>query len=337
MQDILIEVINLSKQFEGAQKPVLANLNFKIYRGQHICVLGESGSGKTTLLNILSGFADPSSGDVYFEGEKLKGPSVQLIPGHEDIRLVHQHYGLDPNLNVYDNLKHKLLAYKEDYREKQIDKLLSFFLLKRLAKQRIEVLSGGEKQRLAMARAMATKPGLLLMDEPFSNIDLPLKLQLRGNLRQLISKDEMTTISVSHDFQDGFFLSDRVLVLSGGKILQDASPAELIANPVHEKVAKLLGARNIFGVEDNADFWELQGIKPPNDRLCWVKENMIRLKRSGKGYPMEIVDQVFLGDVTEFSLLDAKNQTWIVRLNGKDFRFGQKVMLALLPNAVCFF
>lgn len=246
----ILKVSDVSKQYEEKSQPAVQHIHFTLEKGQILTLTGESGSGKTTLLKIIAGLIEADQGKVYLNGEWVKGPSRRLVPGHPDIKMVHQHYELSPNLNVRQNIMRILSAYVKEYQEERAAELLEICKLSHLHAHYPRELSGGERQRVALARALAEEPVLLLMDEPFSNIDLSLKSHLKHEILSILEELDITTIMVSHDPQDALSMSDQVAVMHQGKLLQMASPEEIYRQPTNTYVAQLFGPCNLLSQQE---------------------------------------------------------------------------------------
>lgn len=241
-----LEVRNIDKQFSGREKPVLVSVSLDLQEGEIAGLVGGSGSGKTTLLRIIAGLEEPQEGTIYFRGKKVAGPSETLVPGHPEIRLVHQHFELAHRLPVFDNVSQKLRHLPRDEQKERTMELLQVCRLSHLADKYVEELSGGEKQRLALARALAEEPELLLLDEPFSNLDPELKEAIRHDLFGYIREQRLAAILVSHDPKDALSLADKIWVLDQGKLVQAGNPQEVYYQAVSPKVASLFGSINLF-------------------------------------------------------------------------------------------
>ncbi len=246
----LLDARELSRTFEGQKEAAVSPQNLQIQEGEVVALVGGSGSGKTTLLRMLAGLEEPDSGQVLFRGIKVKGPLGQLIPGHPSIRLVHQHFELAHRLPVYDNVAQKLRHLTREEQEIETRELLAVCHLNHVSSQKVEELSGGEMQRLALARTLAEAPELLLLDEPFSNMDPVLKEEIKEELFAYIRRRAIAAIIVSHDPKDALSLVDTIWVLQNGRLLQQGTPLELYFQAVSPAVARLFGKINTFRKED---------------------------------------------------------------------------------------
>lgn len=239
---VTLRVSSLSKTF--GTTPVLSDINLQLNAGEWLGILGESGSGKSTLLRILGRFLDADQGDLFFKEELLKPVSGELIPGHDAIRLIHQEFELFPNQTVEENIAYSLRFYEAGYRSEKVAELLTTAGLDYVKKQKAKLLSGGEKQRTAIAKALAEQPDVLLLDEPFAHLDNHNKRVLGNAIETLRKQQKMSCIFVTHEAADALAWSDRIAVLRNGKIIQAGTPQEVYNQPVDSYVAELTGDIN---------------------------------------------------------------------------------------------
>ncbi len=209
---------------------------FKQRKGRNLAIAGETGSGKSNLLKIIAGLATPPAGGVYFEGAKVAGPLERLIPGQPGIAYLSQHFELWNNYHVEE-----VLSYSNDLSPAESANLYQLCHIGHLLQRRTDQLSGGERQRIALARLLVHPPRLLLLDEPFSNLDLIHKRTLKTVIRDSAAKFGITSILVSHDPRDILPWADELLVLRDGRIVQQGIPREVYSAPVDEYSAALLG------------------------------------------------------------------------------------------------
>jgi ABC-type Fe3+/spermidine/putrescine transport system ATPase subunit len=238
----MLEIHHLFKTYEG--KPLLNGISFEVGTGETVCLLGASGSGKSTLLRIIAGLEDAESGFVSFNGINL----ISTPPHLRDFGLVFQDYALFPHLNVYDNVAFGLRMRRlpSDEIAERVASSLETVNLTGFESRQVTDLSGGEQQRVALARALATRPRLLMFDEPLGALDRTLREDLLNELRRILHHTDIPAIYVTHDQEEAFAIADRVLILQGGEIVREGSPAEVWANPGSAFVAGFLGAGNIF-------------------------------------------------------------------------------------------
>ena len=243
-----IELCGVSRSY-GKGIAALNALDLCIREGERLAVLGPSGSGKTTLLRLIAGLEEPDAGTIKIGGRETRG----VPPHRRDVAMVFQNPALYPHLSVEQNLAFGLKARKVGRRDRlaKAGEIAELLGLSRLLKRRPDALSGGERQRVALGRAMARRPAVLLLDEPFSNLDDPLRASLRGELLALHRRFGSTMIHVTHDQGEAMSLGDRVAVLHEGRLMQVDSPARLYGQPAHRFVATFVGSpgMNFIDVE----------------------------------------------------------------------------------------
>lgn len=218
------------------------DLNLTIERGSFTTLLGPSGCGKTTTLRMIAGFYEPDAGDITIDGKSQKG----LPPYRRDVSIVFQDYALFPHMTVFENVSYglKLRRTPADERQKRVDRVLGFLGLDRLKKRYPHEMSGGQQQRVALARSIVMEPQVLLMDEPLSNLDAKLRIRVRAELKEIQRTLGITTIYVTHDQDEALSLSDRVAVMSDGRLQQYSDPWTLYHEPANRFVADFVGYAN---------------------------------------------------------------------------------------------
>ncbi len=242
MSQAIIKLENISKVFEG--KEALSDVNLMISEKEFVTFLGPSGCGKTTTLRIIGGFETPTTGQVFFEGI-----DISKVPAHKrQINTVFQKYALFPHLNVYENIAFGLRIKKnpKDEIDKKVKKMLSLVNLKDFEKRDINSLSGGQQQRIAIARALVNEPKILLLDEPLGALDLKLRKDMQYELKTMQQELGITFIYVTHDQEEALTMSDRIVVMSEGRIQQIGSPEDIYNEPVNSFVADFIGESNMI-------------------------------------------------------------------------------------------
>jgi len=229
---------NITKKFEN--EVVLDQVSFSIKDNELIALLGESGSGKSTLLRIIAGFENADEGSVRIEDEISSDENHFVKPENRNVGLIFQDYALFPHLTVEKNIAFGLSKSDSDSKEK-ISYLLKVFELEEVKNKKPGKISGGQQQRVAIARALAVNPILLLMDEPFSNLDQSLRLKIRKEIRKIKEEFKIPMLLVTHDPDDAMELADKIAILQDGKIVQFDSPSNLYNNPLNQYVANLFG------------------------------------------------------------------------------------------------
>lgn len=223
---------------------IFRTINLSIQKGTITGIIGVSGAGKTSLLGIMSGLLDVTEGAVYYGDKKLIGPSEKLVPGYEEVQLVNQDFALDVYHSVEENIREKVLHLPKDDQKLLIDEVLEIVELTSLKNQKAHLLSGGEQQRLALARALACEPDVLLLDEPFVHLDQQLKFGLIGYLRRLNDIRKTTIVLVSHDGAEMMGVVDDILCLKDGSIDRRDLPQKIYYHPSNYEQGVLLGILN---------------------------------------------------------------------------------------------
>ncbi|RZK61795.1 MAG: ABC transporter ATP-binding protein [Pedobacter sp.] len=244
MQDIL-SIQRVSKQYCQQPGGVL-DISFSVPKGQITAIIGESGSGKSTLLKAIYGTLKVDEGNIYLNDKRVKGPDEQLVPGHPAMRMVTQDFSLNIYAKVYDNISAMLANTDIAGKERKTREAMDQLRISHLQDKRITELSGGEQQRVAIARALVGEIDVLLLDEPFSQVDTILKKQLREDIERLARFLNITIIMVSHDPSDGLSLSDKLIVIREGQIIRQGKAKDIYHDPQYGYVAQLLGKANVI-------------------------------------------------------------------------------------------
>lgn len=277
----ILKISNLNKNF-GSLK-VLKNINLSLQKGEILSVLGESGCGKSTLLRIIADLESKDSGEIKLHD----GVAVAMM---------FQNYALFPHLNVRENIAFALHKLSKNERAKVLDELLDKFQITQIADKMIDKISGGQAQRVAFARAVANKEKLLLLDEPFANLDHQLRHTLRAELKQMIKNNRISAIMVTHDKEDAFMLSDKIALIKAGQVLDVGLPKELYFEPKSLEIASFLGQINSIKECENL----------PNEFKEWLKSKnyMFRPEQicPGNKYEAKVLNSRFLGAFYELDL-----------------------------------
>lgn len=248
--NILISLRDISVQFDDDL--ILDGINLDIHDKEFVTLLGPSGCGKTTTLRIIGGFVDPTEGNIFFDGKDITGTPPHKRP----LNTVFQRYALFPHLNVYENIEFglKISNIPKEERKKRIKEMLELVNLKGFELRRIAQLSGGQQQRVAIARALVNHPRVLLLDEPLGALDLKLRKEMQIELKKIQQQMKITFLYVTHDQEEALTMSDRVIVMNAGKILQDGSPTDIYNEPINAFVADFIGESNILDGIMHEDF-----------------------------------------------------------------------------------
>ena len=285
---MLLKVDNLSLSYDDWK--VLKGLSFNMKEGEIMCVLGESGCGKTSLLKAIRGFMDRDEGEIYFQDERVFNKSEKLVPGTKGVAIVHQDFQLEPGYSVYDNIKHHLIQYVKSYQESKTEEIIKLCGLDSLRNKTSKELSGGQKQKVALAKAMIEEPPLLLLDEPFSNLDNISKSEFKKILKNIVKELGVGLLFVTHDSKDALTFSDQIIVIQDGIVLKKGTPQELTSRPPSVYAAKLLGLINLI-TKDELEILKLD--VPENKPYYWIPQSSISFET---GSNFEVINEEFLGE-----------------------------------------
>ncbi len=322
---------------------ILEGLNLQIEKGELVSLLGPSGCGKTTTLRVVAGFIEPTAGNFILDGEDLT-----KVPVHKrNFGLVFQSYALFPHLSVFDNVAFglKLKKVSKEEIEKRVLNILEVCDLKGFEKRFPKQLSGGQRQRVALARALVVEPKLLLLDEPLSNLDAKLRINMRVELKRLQAKLGITTIFVTHDQEECFSISDKVAVMNGGVIEQYDTPENIYRSPKTEFVARFIGFENFidlekendhlyvakdgskFIVDNGCDKTHLKGTIRPDDIMIVENDEDVENKITGT-----VVVRTFLGKSYQYEIETPLGMI-VVNGSGDNVREPQDTMSVCLPQS----
>ena len=277
---MFLSIENLIK-FYSKDDPLIKDLNFSVNKGEFVSFIGESGSGKTTFLKCLAGLEKINSGKITLNNRVLDDKTTFVKPNHRKIGFIFQDYPLFPHLSVLENLKINL---DEQY-EKNIKYYVELTGLDNLLNRYPHELSGGEQQRVCITRALIREPDLLLMDEPFSNLDVSIKSKIQSEVYKILKSTNTTTILVTHDIKDTFDISDRILVFKAGIVQQYDKPEEMYCNPVNCYCAKILGDLNRIHIDGKELY-----IRPEKIKIVDKSEHKIKVEKTsfiGKEYKIK--------------------------------------------------
>lgn len=260
---------------EEGGKTVLHDISFSQQEFQKIAIAGETGSGKSTLLKTIAGLVQPTSGQVQFEGEEVIGPAEKLVPGHPGIAYLSQHFELPHSLRV-----EQVLRYANALPGEEAALLYDICRVSHLLPRKTNQLSGGERQRIALARMLSTAPRLLLLDEPYSNLDTAHKNILKEVIRDISDELDITCTLISHDPHDTLSWADEILVLRDGQLQQKDTPRKIYRQPVNEYTAALFGSYNRLSDAGTKAFSGLQGLHT-DDKTMLVRPESFKLVADG--------------------------------------------------------
>lgn len=314
-----IELINVRKDFTTKTLGTITainNFNLTVKKGECFSFLGPSGCGKTTTLRMIAGFEDLTEGEIYLEGRpvSIKNKGLYVQPEERNLGMVFQAFAVWPHLNVFDNVAFPLKVQKrpKDEIKRRVDIALQQTNLTKQAKDYPSDLSGGEQQRIALARSIVVNPGILLLDEPLSNLDPKLRETMRFEIKRLQKEYNFTIIFVTHDQSEALALSDRIMVMDHGNIIQVDTPENLYNKPINLFVHNFLGESNFTEVEVRNDkvyaVGESSQSLPVNVRdiskvkTLATRPSEIELNRKS-GYKAKIVRRAILSEYTEYFVL----------------------------------
>lgn len=321
-----VEVRGVSKSYT-AGIPVLRSVSFSVPPGAVVALLGPSGCGKTTLLRTIAGLERPDEGEVSVGDRLLTSADLTVAPEHRQVGMVFQDWALFPHMTVAANVGYGL--DRAQRRTGRVEESLALVGLAGLGDRRPGTLSGGQQQRVALARALAPRPSVLLLDEPFSNLDTALRVEVRTEVHRLLGDLGVTTIFVTHDQEEAFVLGDQVAVMRSGVIEQQATPGELYARPASAWVAGFVGDANLVrGKADGSHACTPVGPVPLDEpgtgaRTVLLRPEHLRLG-AGKGATVTLVE--FYGHDTVYELALPDGATLRARTGpGTEHRRGDEV------------
>lgn len=236
----LFEASRITKDMQGRR--VVDHVSLTLSPGELLALVGESGAGKSTLLSILACLIPADSGELWLSGTEISASAVYLIPGHADIKLVPQEFKLLPNHTLRENIAYALREYTKEYQQERLDELIGLTGLQLVQHKLPREVSGGEKQRTAIARAIADEPKVLLLDEPFSSLDTLNKQKLKQELLRIVRETGVACLFVTHDLLDAVTVADRLGVMHRGMLLQTGSVSELLNTPADTYVETFLAS-----------------------------------------------------------------------------------------------
>lgn len=236
--NFMLQVHKLSFGY-SKENLVLNNFNFSLKKGEHLCVMGESGCGKSTLLKLIYGLLDVNKGSIFWDEKQVLGPAFHLVPGMDFFKYVAQDFDLMPYTSVAENISKFLSRFHPEESEKRTNELLEVIEMTDFKNNKVKNLSGGQKQRVAIARALAKEPELLLLDEPFGQIDNFKKNSLRRKLFHYLKEKNIACIVATHDKNDALSFADSLLVIQNQEIIAFNNPKEIFKNPSNKYIAAL--------------------------------------------------------------------------------------------------
>lgn len=308
---------NINKIFltaDGRRVNAVKELNLNVPEGKFVCLLGPSGCGKTTILRMLAGFEVPTEGHIYIGDENVE----KITPDKRDTAMVFQNYALFPHMNVYNNICYGLKLQKMTNKEIQnrVHKILKMMNMEDFADRMPSQMSGGQQQRVSLARALVMEPGVLLFDEPLSNLDAKLRIHMRDEIKKIQMQVGITSIYVTHDQAEAMGLADIIIIMKEGEIQQVGSPIEIYQKPKNAFVANFIGRANIFPgkvIEKDEKKCLIEIFKVKFEISQNIKQNVgekvevvVRpegIKISEKGFKGQVTKSMFMGAYHEYEVM----------------------------------
>ena len=339
----VLQLDEVSKQFEQQMQPTIDRVSLSLKQGDILGLLGPSGCGKTTLLRLIAGFDRPLAGKISLLGKPVASSRVFVPPEQRDVGIVFQDYALFPHLKVIDNiafgLKHRQFQKKGNVQQRLLE-AISLVQLEGLQNRYPHQLSGGQQQRVALARALAPEPTLILLDEPLSNLDIQVRVQLRADIRRILKYSGSSAIFVTHDREEAFSICDWVGVLHDGNLEQLGTPEMLYRTPQSRFVAEFVTQANFIPARWKSGEWDTEiGSFPidPSQSRDWadimIREEDLQLKPQEEGIAT-VDDRQFLGREYRYILQTASGQELRSRMTTTHpIPIGAKVAIDVAPNS----
>ena len=339
-----LNIQNLSCSYQ--KTAVLESLDLSLHDNEIVCLLGESGCGKTTLLRAVAGLQTELTGQISIRQKVLNDPQTYVPPELRKIGLIFQDYALFPHLNVFDNVAFSLTKMTKQEKQQRVQEVLALVQLSDLSARFPHQLSGGQQQRIAIARALAYQPDLMLLDEPFSNLDQHVRFQLIHEIRQLFKQRQMSALFVTHSKEEGFAFADRIALMQAGKIVQIDTAQKLYRKPNSPYVANFMGQANYIDVQvvDKYSYQSCFGLLGSNSVIEQTIGKQLRLLLRPEHIDITpdlkgeaTVKQVdFQGALQQISVLFA-GQEFTVRYSNSSseclaFNVGDRVSLTILNH-----
>lgn len=327
---------NLVKSYDG-KKNIIDNINLEIQDKEFIVLVGSSGCGKSTILRLISGLEDITSGEILIDGKVVNNTH----PKDRDIAFVFQSYALYPHMSVYDNIAFglKMRKYDKETIDKKVKEVAKSLNLEELLDRKPRQLSGGQRQRVALGRAIVRNPKVFLMDEPLSNLDANLRVQMRSEIKKLHQTLQTTFIYVTHDQTEALTMGDRIVILDKGKIQQVASPEVIYNSPKNKFVAGFIGQMNFIDVEVTDGNFKIEGQTfYTNKNINGKVTAAIRAEKMTSGnisvsVKPDIVEMTGSERIVYFNLNGSKCSAKIPT----DYNFGDTIELKLSTEDMYFF
>ncbi|WP_413400811.1 ABC transporter ATP-binding protein [Pseudoalteromonas sp. KJ71-7] len=332
---------------------VVDDLDLTLGKDEIVCLLGASGCGKTTTLKAIAGLIEAKQGQVFIDGKLVSDANTFVSPEHRNIGMMFQDYALFPHLTVANNIGFGLNDMSKADKQARVDEMLKLVHLVGCADRYPHQLSGGQQQRVAIARALAYKPSLLLLDEPFSNIDTQVRFELIADIRRIIKAQQVSAVFVTHSKEEAFAFSDTLAVMHKGKIAQQGTPEQLFAKPSSKEVAEFLGqgiylsATALTATEYETQFGVVESILPQQHAVVekgviYVRPHQLELATNNNNELLQcecvtILSSRFIGSAYVYTVVIAEQEIEVAAQYGQSFEINEQVIIKIKPHTVNFF
>ncbi|MBG9998728.1 ABC transporter ATP-binding protein [Pseudoalteromonas sp. APC 3358] len=339
----------VSYHYNGTK--VIHDLDLTVGKDEIVCLLGASGCGKTTTLKAIAGLIEAKQGSIFIDGKLVSDEQSFVSPEHRNIGMMFQDYALFPHLTVANNIAFGLSKMSKAQKQQRVDEMLKLVHLIGCADRFPHQLSGGQQQRVAIARALAYKPSLLLLDEPFSNIDTQVRFELIADIRRIIKATQVSAVFVTHSKEEAFAFSDTLAIMHRGKIEQQGTPEQLFAAPCSKEVAEFLGqgiylsAEVLTATEYKTPFGLVESYVESKQNvsvgLIYVRPHQIELVADNQSDKLSkratIISRRFIGSAYVYSLVIDEQEIEVAAQYGQSFENNEQVIIKIKPHTVNFF
>ncbi len=339
----------VSYHYNGTK--VIHDLDLTVGKDEIVCLLGASGCGKTTTLKAIAGLIEAKQGSIFIDGKLVSDEQSFVSPEHRNIGMMFQDYALFPHLTVANNIAFGLGNMSKAQKQQRVDEMLKLVHLIGCADRFPHQLSGGQQQRVAIARALAYKPSLLLLDEPFSNIDTQVRFELIADIRRIIKATQVSAVFVTHSKEEAFAFSDTLAIMHRGKIAQQGTPEQLFASPCSKEVAEFLGqgiylsAEVLTATEYKTPFGLVESYVESKHNvsagLIYVRPHQIELVADNQSDKFSkratIISRRFIGSAYVYSLVIDEQEIEVAAQYGQSFENNDQVIIKIKPHTVNFF
>ncbi|MBD0410625.1 ABC transporter ATP-binding protein [Pseudoalteromonas distincta] len=339
----------VSYHYNGTK--VIHDLDLTVGKDEIVCLLGASGCGKTTTLKAIAGLIEAKQGSIFIDGKLVSDEQSFVSPEHRNIGMMFQDYALFPHLTVANNIAFGLSKMSKAQKQQRVDEMLKLVHLIGCADRFPHQLSGGQQQRVAIARALAYKPSLLLLDEPFSNIDTQVRFELIADIRRIIKATQVSAVFVTHSKEEAFAFSDTLAIMHRGKIEQQGTPEQLFASPCSKEVAEFLGqgiylsAEVLTATEYKTPFGLVESYAESKHNvsagLIYVRPHQIELVADNQSDKFSkratIISRRFIGSAYIYSLVIDEQEIEVAAQYGQSFENNDQVIIKIKPHTVNFF